>query len=623
MSRTQRTRRLRRRQVAARRRLTGTVTAAAVAFSGSLLATGPTAVATPAPATAPATAPAAAPGPGDVVALVRDISPGLNGLRLKQTVATDDLLLFSFYRARRHELWRSDGSQAGTFKLLDLDNGYGPYGDDLLRVGDQVFFAAGDDERGFRLWRTDGTRRGTVPAAAVEFTQMMAPTAAVGDTVFFAAEDKAHGWELWRTDTGPAGAALVRDIRTRPVPGSLQGSFPEDVTALGDEVFFTAVDDRHGRELWRSDGTAGGTTLVTDLTPGEDGSGVEGLSPLGEELLFAADDDGERGQELWATDGTATGTRLVADPRTRPNEYNEYDTPIDVGQITPLAVGEDLLYFQTSDDTHGYELWRSDGTTGGTRMVRDIFPGPESSRPHSAAVLGGVLHVAATDPRHGTELWRSDGTTTGTRLVADLLRGTSSYDAPRSAYPRDLTVLDGTLHFAAATPGGGDAVWASDGTAGGTRIFADVVPPGQEFLVNDPGLTLTGSSWLTAVDGELFFVESDGAYGSELWTTDDAAVRPRLTSARRPQLLGRVAAGRTLTATPGRWAPATGVTYSYQWFYRARELGVRQVPGATTARLRVGSSLVGRRLVARVIATKPGWRSRAAWTVLTAPVRRR
>src|ERR1700727_405934 len=94
--------------------------------------------------------------------------------------------------------------------------------------------------------------------------------------VLFNADDGTHGYELWVTDGTAAGTSLV-DIN--PVAGD---SSPGDITALGNgEALFDANDGTHGFELWVTDGTSAGTSLVTDINPGSGGSYPYAISALG------------------------------------------------------------------------------------------------------------------------------------------------------------------------------------------------------------------------------------------------------------------------------------------------------------------------------------------------------
>src|ERR1700722_4302971 len=112
-----------------------------------------------------------------------------------------------------------------------------------------------------------------------------------------------------------------------------------------------------------------------------------------------------RGRELWVTDGTAAGTSLVKD--INPGGYSSYP-----GDIT--AIGNGKALFSANDGTHGYELWVTDGTAGGTSLVEDINPGSAGSHPYNITALGdGKALFSANDGTYGYELWVTDGTQAG------------------------------------------------------------------------------------------------------------------------------------------------------------------------------------------------------------------
>src|SRR5687767_9334820 len=93
-------------------------------------------------------------------------------------------------------------------------------------------------------------------------------------------------------------AALAKDINANTLPSN-----PNSFTTVGTTTFFVATTPGTGQELWKTDGTAGGTTLVKDIRAGSAGSLPTSLVNVNGTLLFIAN-DGIAGAELWKSDGT-------------------------------------------------------------------------------------------------------------------------------------------------------------------------------------------------------------------------------------------------------------------------------------------------------------------------------
>src|SRR5690606_32946485 len=103
-----------------------------------------------------------------------------------------------------------------------------------------------------------------------------------------------------------AGTTLVADIHVGD-PNATLGSTPVFITDLAGTLYFRAIDDTNGNELWKSDGTAAGTVLVADINPGSASSTPGNFTLNGNTLYFTAN-DGTTGVELYRTNGTLAGT---------------------------------------------------------------------------------------------------------------------------------------------------------------------------------------------------------------------------------------------------------------------------------------------------------------------------
>jgi ELWxxDGT repeat protein len=400
-------------------------------------------------------------GTAEGTTLVKELGPNPWNEPTQLTRVGDTL--FFFNEVTSFELWKSDGTPQGTVRVHDFRNRTGTYATRLTVMGETVFLNPHDTQKGRELWKSDGTPAGTFlvkdirPGSASAEVEKVT---AVGNVVFFIANDGVHGAELWKSDGTLEGTVLVKDIR----PGTGSALDPYDfreMRAVGGTLYFTANDGVHGAELWKTDGTVEGTVRVKDIRPGPGGSNLYDLTGVDGVLYFTAE-DGVHGRELWKTDGTAEGTVLVED--LVPGAGSPFPATsaflIHPPRLFSLSGG---LYFVANDGVHGTEPWKSDGTPEGTFLLRDVMPGPAGSGVDLAALVsvgphGGVA-FSASNGVNGLELWMTDGTPAGTRLLADVAEGA------KSASPLLLTVSGPRLFFVADEGVHGRELWSVKHTA--------------------------------------------------------------------------------------------------------------------------------------------------------------
>jgi ELWxxDGT repeat protein len=120
--------------------------------------------------------------------------------------------------------------------------------------------------------------------------------------------------------------------------------------------------------------------------------------------------------------------------------------------IEQVTAGKDKVFFVASELSTGRELWVSDGTAAGTRLL-EVNPGPRGSYPQAFRVIGDRVVFAADDGVHGLAPWVTDGTPDGTHLAADVMAGL----LPSS--PRDFAAYGDDLFFNAGRPWEGFELW--------------------------------------------------------------------------------------------------------------------------------------------------------------------
>lgn len=445
-----------------------------------------------------------------VFKLVKDINPSGDSLPSDLLKIDSKIYFVADDGVHGRELWMTDGTETKLVKdIYPGESGSEIYS--LRNLNGKLIFTATDEANGNELWISDGTEAGTrllkdmypgsASSYAFEFVEFK-------NALYFRSEDGVHGTELWKTDGTTDGTVMVTDLRAGEF-----GSNPSYMTVLNDKLFFNAVDGfdaangEHGFELWATDGTSAGTYMVKDISA-ENGSYPSDLKAFGNKVYFNAD-DGTNGIELWASDGTNAGTYMVKNINTGGNGNS---LPADF-----INLNGKLLFSAYSSET-GREMWTTDGTEAGTKILKDVYEGTENGviPQFKYIIYNNKLFMTLKDADHGGEIWSTDGTTAGTQLFMDVFPGPSD-SMGVTISPMYFQVMGGKLYFRAVNSEEFYQLWQSDGTLAGTKkITADPQNPSEDAVGYTP--------YFTAMGDKLYFTAKYNDSGYELWTVtaDDA-----------------------------------------------------------------------------------------------------
>ena len=480
--------------------------------------------------------------PAAGITMVKDIEPGANSSYPSFMTNVNGILFFTVGPAGKDaELWKSNGTKAGTKLVKDINPGGNNFYYGLTNLNGELVFAYGDNASGYDLWKSNGTSASTNivkdinPGIYSSFPQYLTVS---NGLLLFGANNGINGYELWKSNGTTAGTTLLKDINTT----STASSYPYSFTAgPANTVLFGASDQQRGTELWRTNGTAAGTDLVKDINKGVfDGAPNYFINFKNKVYFFANDSSGYR---LWTTNGTGIGTKVI------PAAWDNVNASI----ITMLA-GNDLFYvIDYNNNTGEEEVWRSDGTTEGTYLVKPDIPPFYST---NAVVVGNVLYFTSDDffGLYGDELYKSEGTVASTGIVKDIFPGSNG------SFPSQLFNFNGKIYFTAydAQAPYGYVLWTSDGTEAGTKIvkpvlvnnvpFAqangklffsgeDAVSKGYELYATNgtaigtrivkniaKGANSSGIYYLTSGNKLVYFTADDGIHGNEVWRSDGTSI---------------------------------------------------------------------------------------------------
>ena len=469
------------------------------------------------------------------------------------------------YNYSNIRIWKTDGTSLGTNSIF-TPNSVVPAGpfpqysriDAVQQFGNKVLIIASISQQNNdqELWVSDGSALGTFRLADINpgsaepnISNLKVMTIAGQSIAFFSANNGTNGSELWKTDGTTLGTQMVMDINS----GSAS-SYPSDFTQLPDKVMFFANNGLNGIEPWVTDGTAFGTSMIKDINPGVNSSiNINGTKPvtyLGNTYIAAA--TATNIPSLWVTDGTAVNTfNIQGGVYQYPQNFTVFQGNLffTMNQsFTNLLYITNPLYaavFITNGTLTGNVLNAKDLTISGNRLfltstyvngecllyqigdgnpnvayackdinpnaIGDPFPNNFLSRKFYPLGNGNVAFIA-NDGSHGSELWYSNGSIAGTVLVKDhaseSISGEYSY----------IKVLADDIYYVVNDASGKFDAWKS------TINAINLASTNIKMSSINPGLKLSDFYPIATSGGQLYFSAYDKTIGYELYKTDGSSM---------------------------------------------------------------------------------------------------
>jgi ELWxxDGT repeat protein len=392
--------------------------------------------------------------------------------------------------ADQPDFWTSDGTPQNTVRLRSAM----PMGSNfvLYACGDRLVYGAGSEI--YTVNQATGAL-----TRIVRFSDLISPVTVIGGKLYFVVSTRNSDFEVWRTNGTRSGTFRVGNVgKSSWSIIALHGS-----TYIQSVTYATQPADR-AFTMWKVKESGSGAAPTLELTLDSSSShlsGVAGVAQLGESLLFSAYDSKHQ-RHIYRADLTTRKTIKLGDLADSPAVAQAF--------VTTASAA----FFAGYSPKQGVELWMTDGTQEGTRLVKDLYHGAGSSAPTAMLRLGNRILFQAGDPDHGRELWISDGTASGTRLLRDIEDGTST-----TPFIDQIQSFHGKTYFVANDDSNGNELWVTDGTRSGTQILADAYPGPSPILSQSErgGATDPTPSKLVEINGKLVFV---AGLTHDFWVTD-------------------------------------------------------------------------------------------------------
>lgn len=445
--------------------------------------------------------------------IVKDIRTGFNYSAevLKGAVLNNMIIFEANDGVNGTEIWKSDGTAAGTSMISNINNtniSSLSYDNIYIKFNNEIYFLANDNVHGYEIWKTNGTPNGTILLKDINNGTLSSSIKKFhvdginNKLLFYASSSNSSDRKLWVSDGSENGTFQLSDVKN---------SDTESYVSINNTTFLVGENEINGKELWRTDGTISGTSFFADLNH-SNSSNASKFTNVNGNLFFRARGK-EYGSQLFKSDGTINGTQLIKD-------INPESDSID--NLSDMKAINGTLFFSAIDSSHGYELWKSDGTENGTILVKDINPGTQSSMRNyndkqEFTVIKDILYFSANDGVNGFELWRSDGTTSGTYMIKDINVG-PNYNY--NSYPRNFTLLNNTIYFI-ANDYSGTSLWTTDGTQAGTIKIKSLNDMRVLKTVNNKLIIIAETSGTTYGPHDLWVSDGTAASTNHIKTFGD------------------------------------------------------------------------------------------------------
>lgn len=487
---------------------------------------------------------------GNGVELVDNITPGSDAnIQPYEIVGYKSGVAFKVVNSDGSAtLWTTKGTNTDTKALKTFASVNGNTFANLYSASGGLSFEAYSSTSGYELWKSNGTTGGTALVADIlpgpGSSYPYFSTSISANTILFSANNGSTGVELWKSDGSSTGTVMAKDINQGNTQSSIITS--NIIASTTDGAVFPAYTSAYGTEPYFSDGTSAGTNIISNISP-TGSSSPYAMQTVKNNVYFLVDSDennlaaiymfkssnkqlvkifeapvagyqiqsnyavADNGlvffqmsnpyyyeSEIWRTDGTSAGSFLL-----KTNAYYYY------GPSTEIVTVGNTAYFPFADQYYGIELYKSDGTVNGTKIVSDIYSGSQGSNPYSLINYNGTLYFGATDEDNITYLWTTNGTFAGTKKVAAI----QPVNVQSDYHNNNVYCISKGLLYISAVNYGANALWKSNGTAAGTKLVR-TINTDYYGLINN----------LTDLNGTVYFSANDGVNGNELWASNGTTV---------------------------------------------------------------------------------------------------